>query len=129
MGVDASGLDRPVNQHNVKNVGSSRQIRKAEAASMRPFAMKLLEIGANEVDQVFGQFGSNLLLGSVGQMESNVRLEHLGHQAVHASAHRGQQHQLVPAIVVGRQSSLYGIQLTTKFAHALQQLDGFPLLM
>src|SRR5208282_4958343 len=91
--------------------------------------MKLLKIGANQVDQVLRQLWSNLLFGPIRQVKSNVGFENFAHQAVHATAYRGQQHQLVSAVVVGRQSSLHGIQLSTKFAHALQQLDFLPLLM
>src|SRR5215469_9404239 len=59
-----------------------------------------LEIRANEVDEVLGQFRGDLLRGTVGEMEADVGFEHLAHEGVDAAAHGGKQHQLVAAISV-----------------------------
>jgi len=89
----------------------------------------LFEVGAHKVDQVLGQLWGNLLLGSVDQMEADVRLQHFGHQAVDASTNRGQQHQLISAILIARERALHGIELAAHFSHTLQQLGFFAILM
>jgi len=89
----------------------------------------LLQIGAHQVDQVLGQIGGNLLLGAVDKMEADVRLQHFGHQAVHASADGGQEHQLISAVFVARERALHGVELAAQFFYALQQLGFFPILM
>ena len=47
------------------------------------------------------KLGGNLLLGAIGQVETNMRFEHLAHQGVDAAADRSQQHELVAAVAVG----------------------------
>ena len=72
--------------------------------------MKLLEIGANEIDQVLDEFRGDLLFGPIDEVEADMRLEHLGHQAVHAASNGSQQHQLVSAVLVARQRSFNGLR-------------------
>src|SRR5271166_1550161 len=52
---------------------------------MRSSKLTLLQIGAHQVDQVFGQLGGDLLFGSVGEMEPDMILEHFSHKAVDAA--------------------------------------------
>jgi hypothetical protein len=88
----------------------------------------LLQISTNEVDEVFGQLGCDLLLRPVDEVEANVIFKHLRHEAVHAATNRGQQHQLVSAIGVALKRALYGIQLPAHFADPLQQLHLFAIM-
>jgi hypothetical protein len=98
-------------------------------AHLKVFAMQLLEIRAHQVDQVFGQLRSNLFLGSIHKMETNVGLQHLGHQAVDAAPHRRQQHQLAAAILICHQRALDCVQLTAQLLQSLLQFNLLPLLV
>ncbi len=89
----------------------------------------LLQVRPYQVDQVFGQFGSNLLLGPIHQVKADVRLQNLGHQAVHPTAHRRQQHQLIAAVHIARKRALHRVQLAAYLLHALQQLYLLPLAL
>jgi hypothetical protein len=89
----------------------------------------LFQIGANEVDEVFGEFRGDLLLDAVDEVKSDVGFENLGHEAVDAAADGREQHELASAIIVGRQRALDGVQLATQFAYALRELDGFAFVM
>ena len=84
---------------------------------------ELLQISANQVDEVLGEFGGNLLLGAIDEMEADMRLHNLAHQAVDASADRGKQHELAPTILVAGEGPLDGVELAAQSAHALQKLD------
>ena len=96
---------------------------------MEPKLEKSFQIGAHQVDQVFGQFWGNLLLGAVHQVKPDMRLQHLAHQAINPAPHRRQQHQLAAAIFIGRQSTLDCIQLSAHLAYALQQLQFLALVL
>src|SRR5580692_8905844 len=45
----------------------------------------LFQVRVHQVDQVFGQFGRNLLLGPIRKMEADVRLEDFTHKRVDAA--------------------------------------------
>jgi hypothetical protein len=81
----------------------------------------------NQVNQILGEFGSNLLLGAVGQMKANVSLEYLTHEAVDTAADGSQQHELAAAIFVGVQRALDGIELAADFAKALEEFEFFAI--
>jgi hypothetical protein len=85
----------------------------------------LLQISTNQVDEVLGEFRCDLLFGAVDQMETDMGFENLSHEAVDASADGCQQHELVAAILVPTEGSFDGIELAAKFAHPLQEFDGF----
>ncbi len=87
---------------------------------MEPKPEKLLQIGADQVDEVFGQLGGDLLLGAVGQMEADMRLQNLAHEAVDASTDGGEEHELSAAILVGSEGALDGVELSAEFSDPLQ---------
>jgi len=88
----------------------------------------LLQISTNEVDEVFGELGCDLLLRPVDQMEADVIFKHLRHQAVDAAPDRGKQHQLVAAIGIGFKRALDSIKLPAHLADPLQQLHLFATI-
>ena len=89
----------------------------------------LLEVCANQVDEVFSKFRSNLLLDPVYQVKPDVILEHLAHQSVDASAHRGQQHELISAVFINPKRALHSIQLAAQLTHTLQQFQFFSIVV
>jgi hypothetical protein len=91
--------------------------------------MELLQIGTHQVDQILSQFWSDLFLGSVHQMKTNVRLKYFSHQAIDAATDGSQQHQLPAAVLAGHQRPLHGVQLSAQLLNALQQLHLLPILM
>ena len=91
--------------------------------------MTSFQIGVHQVYEVFGQLRGDLLLGSVGEVKTDMSLQHFAHQRVDAAAHRRQQHQLAAAIFVGRQRALHRVQLPAHFSQPLQQFELFALLM
>ena len=58
-------------------------------------------------------------------MEANVVLHHLGHQAVHGAAHRGDDLQHVGAADLGFERALDGFDLTADTPHPGQKLRFF----
>src|ERR1700744_4776710 len=58
-------------------------------------------------------------------MQPYVILQHLGHQAVNAAAHRRQQHQHIGAVAILGHPPPHCIHLSTQPPHAVQQLDSF----
>ena len=93
-----------------------------------PETTPLLQIGAHQIDQIFSQFGCNLLFGPIHQVEADVRLQHLAHQTVHSASNCRQQHQLTATVVIGRHQPFNCIQLAPQSAHSLQQFQLFPLV-
>jgi hypothetical protein len=77
----------------------------------------------DKVNQILGQLGSDLLLGSVGQMKADMSFEHLTHEAVDAAADGSQQHELAATILIGSERALDGIELAAYFAKALEELE------
>jgi len=95
---------------------------------MRPLLENSLQIGAHKVDEIFGKFRGNLLFGSVDEMEANMRLQHLTHQAINAPTDSGEQHKLSAALFIRGQRALDGVQLAAQFSHPLQQFCFFALM-
>jgi len=98
----------------------ARRARRQPDAEVK---MALLQIRPDQVNQILGQLGSDLLFSSVDEMESDVRLQHFGHEAINAAADSGKEHQLPAAIFVGVDKALDGIQLTAQATDALQLLQ------
>jgi hypothetical protein len=70
------------------------------------------QIGADEVDEVFAEFGGEGGVAVLEEVEADVVFEHLGHQRVDASADGGEEHQdLRAVVVVGREGALDGLDL------------------
>src|ERR1035437_2503695 len=59
-----------------------------------------LQIGPDKVDQFFAQVGRERSMAVLEQVQADVILKDLGHQAVDASAHGGKQHQDLGAVVI-----------------------------
>ena len=89
----------------------------------------LLQISTHQVDEVFGEFGSDLLFGAIDEVKADVGFKYLGHKAVDATANSSEQHQLVSAILIAGQGALDGVKLTAEFARTLQELDGFTFIL
>lgn len=100
---------------------TSRAARRSRADSF--------EVGADKVDKILGQFGSNLLLGAVGEVEANMRFKHFAHEAVDAPADGGKEHQLAAAFLIGGERTLHGIELSAQLSQALKQLHFFPFVV
>ena len=88
-----------------------------------------LEIGANKVDQILCKFRGDLLLDPVDQMEADVRLQDLAHQAVYTATDGGKQHKLIAAVFVVGERSLNGVQLSAQFANPLHHLYRFSFVV
>ena len=89
----------------------------------------LFQVCPDKIDEIFGQFGGDLFLGAVGEMEANVRLQHLAHEAVDASTNSGEKHKLVSTIFLGGEGALNGVELSAQFTNSLQQLQFFPFVV
>jgi len=81
---------------------------------------RLLEVCADEVDEILSEFGSYLLFGSIDQMEADVGFEDFAHEAIDPSADRSKEHQLPSAVLVGSQETLDGIELTAEATDSLK---------
>ena len=88
-----------------------------------------LEVSPNQVDEIFGQFGRDLLPGAVGEVKTDMRLEDFAHERIDAATHRGEEHQLVSAIGVGGEGALNGVELAAQLANPLHHFDGFALVV
>jgi hypothetical protein len=88
----------------------------------------LFQISAYQIDEVFGEFGSDLLFGAVDEMETNVGFENLAHKAVNSAADGGEEHQLTPAIFIGGDQALDSIELAAEAADALEQLNFLAIV-
>lgn len=88
----------------------------------------LFQIGANKVNEIFCKFRSNLLLGAIGEMKSNVRLKDLSHQTVDATANCRKQHQLATAVLVRIDLTLDRLKLSAKTADSLEQFHFFSIM-
>jgi hypothetical protein len=86
------------------------------------------QVGVHQVNQVFGKFGGDTLLGPVGKMEPDMIFQHFAHQAVDAAAHGSQQHKLVATVLIGQQCPLHGVQLAAQLAHPLHHFDFFSFV-
>lgn len=89
----------------------------------------LFQIGVDEVDEVFGEVGRDLLLGAVDEVETDVGFKHLAHESVDAAADCGEEHELVAAIGFSVEGAFDGIELAANFAEALQKLEFFPFVV
>lgn len=89
---------------------------------------RLFQIRADEVNEVFGEFGGDLLLGAVDEMEADVGFEDLAHEAIDAAADGGEEHQLTAAVFIGVDEALDGIELAAEAANALEELDLFAFV-
>jgi len=87
------------------------------------------QVSAHQIDQIFGQFRGDFFLGAVGEVKTNMGFQILAHEAVYASANGSEEHQLVAAIVLGKEGALDGIELAAEFADALQELQFFPFVV
>ena len=96
---------------------------------MEPKLKQSLQIGAHQVDQVFGQLGCDLFFRPIGEMKPDMIFEHFSHQTVDTAANGSLKHQLVSAVLIGRQRAFNGVQLSAQFAQALHHLDFFPLMV
>src|SRR5271165_5332648 len=83
------------------------------------------EIGAHDFDQLVGVLGAfaRRQAGS-GHMAADVILHHLGHQAVHGAADRGNDLKHLGAAGLGLERTLDGCDLPANAPHPRQQL-GF----
>lgn len=91
--------------------------------------MSLFEVGADQINEILSQLGSDLLLCSIGEVKANVRFKHFAHEAIDASADSGKEHQLAAAVFIGGERTLDGVELAAEFAQALQQLHFFPFVV
>jgi len=89
---------------------------------------RLLEVCAHQIDEVFGEFRSDLFFCAVDEMKANVVFKHLCHQAVDPTADCGKEHELVTTIRVGIDGTLHCVELAAQLAEALEQLHLFPWL-
>jgi hypothetical protein len=102
--------------------------RYPEAAAATLLIDELFEVRAHQIDEIFGQLGSNPLLRSVGQVKPYMRLHDFAHKAIDAAPHSGEQHQLTTAVFVCRDQALDRIELPTQSAHTLHQLQLVSLM-
>src|SRR5581483_7133580 len=74
-----------------------------------------LEVSPHEADQIFSQFFGRLCAATrVGNMQTDMILQDLGHQAVNASANSSEQHQNIGALIAFSDRALNGIHLAGK---------------
>ncbi len=60
----------------------------------------LFEVGADEVDEVFAEFGGEGGVSVLEEVEADVVFEDLGHEGVDASADGGEEHEDLGAVVI-----------------------------
>jgi len=88
----------------------------------------LFEIGTDEVDEIFREFGSDLLFCAIHKVEADVGFEDLGHEAVYATTDGCEEHELISAVSVGVNETLDGFELTAEAASSLKELYFFAFL-
>src|SRR5450631_3445719 len=91
--------------------------------------MTSFQICVHEVDEIFCQFGRDLLLGPVSKVETDMSFEDFAHQRVHSATYSGKQHELSATVFIGSQRTLHCVELAAHFSQSLQQLKLFPVLM
>jgi hypothetical protein len=106
--------------------GASRQESQRQLDGVADTRVLLFQICADEVDEVFREFlrRCDALLGGE-QVQADVVLEDLGHQAVDAAAHVGKQHENVGAVVAGGERALDGVDLAADALDAGDELLFF----
>ena len=87
---------------------------------------RLLEVGADQVDEVLGEFGGDVLPGAGGEVLADVSLHNLAHEAVDAAADGGEEHELAVAVFTGGEEAFEGVELAAEPAEALEELGSFP---
>jgi hypothetical protein len=80
----------------------------------------LFEIGADEVDEFFAEVGREGDAAVLEQVQADVVLEDLGHDAVDAAADGGEKHEDVGAVLVLGEGALDGVHLATDAFDAVQ---------
>ena len=89
-------------------------------------AIRLLEVGPNKIDQVFGKLvrRSGALIGGK-EVQTNVVFEHFGHETVDAATDIRQEHENVRAIIACGERALDGVDLPANTFNASNQLLFF----
>ena len=88
----------------------------------------LLQIRTDEVDEVFGEIGGDLLFRAIDQVEADVGFKDFAHQSVDAAPDSGQEHELAATILVGVDETFHRVELAAKAADSLKQLHLFTFL-
>ena len=90
-------------------------------------ASALLQVGAHQVNQVFGELvrGRGALVGH-HHVQADMVFQHLAHQAVYAAADVGQKHKNIRAVVTIGERALDGVDLAADAFDAREQLLFFP---
>jgi hypothetical protein len=83
-----------------------------------------LEVGADDVDEVFGEFGGGFAL-LAHEVEADVVLHNFSHETVDAAANSGKQHEYVGALVLFGEGALDGFDLAFDAADALKEFRIF----
>lgn len=86
-----------------------------------------LEIGVDEIDEVFGELGGDLFFGAVHEVKADVGFEDFAHEGVDAAADGGEEHELPAAFFVGCEGALDGVELSADLAEALEEFEFFAV--
>jgi hypothetical protein len=87
----------------------------AAGPKMRAYALtlaRLLQVGANKVDEVFGNVRSDGFCSLAGKVQADVVFHDLGHEAVDSAADGGELHEDLGAFVGGLKRTLHGGDLS-----------------
>lgn len=85
----------------------------------------LLQIGAHQVDEVFGERWRYLVADAVREVKADVGFEYLAHEGVDAATDGGEEHELAAAVVAGEQGALESLELSAELVEALDLLKFF----
>jgi len=88
-----------------------------------------LQVGTNEVDEVFGEFRGDLLFCAVDEVEADMGFEDFTHKSVDAAADGSEEHKLCAAVFIGKEGALNGIELAAEFADSLKEFYFFAFLV
>ena len=84
----------------------------------------LFQVGADEIDELFAEFGRH---GAGADVQADVVLEDFGHEAVDAALYGGEEHEDVGAVLVLLKAALDGLQLALNPLGAVDELGAFAV--
>src|SRR5437016_7235068 len=118
--VERGGSARP--RHGL--VGEGAVAADALRLGCHGRAFSSLEVGAHDVDQLVGTAGTLEvpLAPGIDHVQANMVFHHLGHEAVHGAAHRGDELQYLGAAELALEGALGRLDLAADAAHPIQQL-------